>query len=115
MNTNEWIERLLVDRDLTVNSLAKAAGIVQSTLNRQIQRGDVDADMVIILARSQGLDPVTALYECGFLTDADIRDEMKPVLEKATDMELARELLRRASMGNPNMGKPLTEVAFPDN
>lgn len=116
MKSIQWLENLMKTKGLTPNAVAEKAGITPSTIFRQIERKQLTMEAVLAIARSQEANPVMAFRDCGFFTEKEVSDCIAEVsATQLTDMEIARELLRRASMGNPNMGKPLTEVAYPDN
>lgn len=116
MKSLQWLENLMNTKGLTPNAVAEKAGITPSTIFRQIERKQLTMEAVLAIARSQEVNPVTAFRDCGFFTEKEVADCISEISAiQLTDMEIARELLRRASVGNSNMGRPLTEVAYPDN
>ena len=91
----DWYNR--VAREATVNSVATRAGVIQTTLRRQLMAGKLSADTVLAIARGYGVNVLDALVESGFITADEVRKYgQRPVLANATDAELAAEIMSRA-------------------
>lgn len=84
----------------TRNAVAERAGIVQSTLNRQIDKGELKPEMVVAIARAYGAPILPGLVACGLITEQEAAikarsDSILEALAKAEDADLVREVLRR--------------------
>lgn len=118
MKASEWITEV-IDGD-TVNAAASKAGIVTSTLARQLDRGEVSAENLILVSRAYGRNPIEALADCGFLTPDEINtDAPLSVLKRVPDIELSREILRRAKLADEEgratvLDRPLDEAIKSD-
>ena len=110
MNTTKWTLKAL--GGVPVNTIAKRAGIVGSTLQRQLDGDRVSGETVIAVARALNLNPVQALVDSGVLTPEDAsRGKAQVALRAASDLELARELLRRAEASDTGFyDKPISEA-----
>ena len=95
-----------------MNTIAKRAGIVGSTLQRQLDGDRVSGETVIAVARALNLNPVRALVDSGVLTPEDAsHGKAQVALRAASDLELARELLRRAEASDTGFyDKPISEA-----
>lgn len=92
----DWYRRTV--RDASVNAVATRAGVVQSTLARQVKAGNLSAETVLAVARGYEADAIGALVACGYLTEDDVRRHGAAVaLSRALDIELAAETVRRLS------------------
>lgn len=90
-----WFDRLIGDD--TQRVAAQKAGLVESTLSRQLSRGSLRPEMVIALCRGYNRSPVTGLIETGYLQKWETEDVGIPyALEKATNQQLLDEILRRS-------------------
>lgn len=90
----EWYEG--VTEGLSVNKVALKAGIVQSTLNRQVNKKQLSPETVIAIARAYHIDVAGALISLGFITADEVRlHGVLATLKAATDRELAAEIARR--------------------
>ena len=95
MKSMEWYEKTV--RDSSVNAVAAKAGLVQSTLSRQVRAEALTAETVVAIARAYGADVLDALVACGLITRDEIRAHgVKAALEDALEIELAAEVMRRA-------------------
>lgn len=84
----------------TRNAIAERAGLVQSTLNRQIGRGELRPESVVAIARAYGVPILPGLVACGLITEQEAAikarsDSILEALAKADDADLVREVLRR--------------------
>ncbi|MBD3689846.1 hypothetical protein H8R18_01155 [Nanchangia anserum] len=92
--TVNWYRR--VADGMTVNAVATAADMTQSTLDRQIKRGNIPAPSVIAIARGLDLNPVSALVECGYLAAEEVAGDVQIIdWTTVSDSELCAEVLRR--------------------
>lgn len=113
MSEMTWYE--IVTNSDSVNAVATKAKIVQTTLNRQVQRGRLSPEVVIAIARGYKAPVLDALVSCGYLTEeeAALKDRfgLEEALQDATDEQLLRELLRRinteGSLEHPDLVTPL--------
>ena len=105
MTTMDWYRR--TTGDASVNSAATRAGLVQSTLARQLQAGRLSPESVIAIARAYGGGAISGLIDTGHLTHDDVRIYgLRPLLANATDAEIAAEVMRR--LGSPELDEPLS-------
>lgn len=94
----DWYTRTV--RDASVNAVATRAGVVQTTLARQLKTGTLSAETVLAVARGYDADAIGALIACGYLRDDDVRRHGAEVaLARALDIELAAEVVRRLPDG----------------
>lgn len=104
MTSIDWYRRVV--RDSSVNAVATKAGLVQSTLNRQVAAGELTPESVVAIARAFGADVIGGLIELGLLREDDIRAHgVHVALTQALDIELAAEILRRSS--SPHLDEPM--------
>lgn len=87
-----------------------------STVNRQLSgQSDLSASLVIEIARGYGLNVLEALVVAGFISEAEAdAPPVDMVLKLASDVELAKEILRRAEDGDESMERPVSEIANDD-
>ena len=98
MNNSEWLEK--VTNNASVNAAANRAGIVQRTLSRQVERGEISAENVIAIAIAYGAHPVRALVDTGYLDEKYARTvDPMTALRSVTEDQLADEVLRRMKRG----------------
>lgn len=98
MNSIAWMRGTVGDN--TRNAVADRAGIVQSTLNRQIDKGVLRPETVVAIARAYGVPILPGLVACGLITEHEAAikarsDSILEALAKADDADLVREVLRR--------------------
>lgn len=94
MNAIDWYEKTVGDD--SVNAVARKSGIPQTTLNGQLRKESLAPDTMVAVARAYGRDALDALVIHGLITEEDIRAHyVRTGLEKATDLEISREVSRR--------------------
>lgn len=95
MNFEAWIDDLIHPE--TRRSAAQKAGYSQSTLSRQLDRGNLRPEMVIALCRAYGRLPSQGLIETGYLRPWEVEGAGIPhALDKATNQQLLDAILRRS-------------------
>lgn len=98
METNfvDWFNQLTAGD--TQKVAAKKAGVIESTLSRQLSRGKFRPELVIALCRGYGHPPVDGLIETGYLFAHEVGAEtpLRVALESATNRQILEELLRRS-------------------
>lgn len=101
MNSLDWM-RATVGED-SRNAVAVNAEITQSTLNRQIDRGELSPESVVAIARSYSVPVLPGLVACGLITEQEAalkeRQGLEEVLTAASDADLIRAILRRIEDG----------------
>lgn len=97
----------------TTRELAYKIGTSHTTLGRQFSGAStLDVQNVIKLARAYDLNVLEALVVAGFITEREAGSPDAAIaLTAATDVELARELLRRAEAGDTSLDLPVSAVA----
>lgn len=110
MRNSDFEHYLLTNTDLNRRQLAIKAGINPSTLTRQLN-GDISTsfDTVLALHRGVGLPLIPLLMHSGLITESEAKNAGRGITA-ATDVELAREILRRAEQGRKAMSEPLDNV-----
>lgn len=94
-NFVDWFNQLTGDDPQRV--AAKKAGLIESTLSRQISRGTFRPEMVIALCRGYNRSPVTGLIETGYLQACELDGVSVPyALREATNEQLLDEIMRRS-------------------
>ena len=97
MDMKEWIASLPGSPRPT--PAAKAAGIDPSTISRQLKRGRLSAENVIILCRCFGKSPLDGLAETGYILHTDIEGvSVDEALEIATNKQIRDEVIRRITV-----------------
>lgn len=91
------------------------SGISYSTIRRQLSgEGDLTAHVVVALARTYNKNVLDALTVAGFITPEEAKSpNVADALRRATDLELAHEIVRRAAAGEAgaDLTDPLPFVA----
>lgn len=86
--------------DDTTNAVATNAGIVYTTLARQLSSGKLTPETLVAIARAYKRDAIDALIAHGIITVDDVRKHAtRPTLQSATDREIADEVWRRLNDG----------------
>lgn len=103
-NAQRWYRSVVGDD--AENAVAQRSGVRQTTLNRQLRQDSLSAESAVKIARAYGSDLLEALVAVGLIgapeavqirADVDIdRILAAEGLARATDVELAQEILRRA-------------------
>lgn len=96
----------------THRELGNHLNVSHTTIRRQLNgESALDAVSVIRLARAYQLNVLEALVAAGFLTEEEASTpSIEHALKAATDIELAREILRRAEY-SAEFDKPVSETA----
>lgn len=90
----QWYKRL-TDGD-TERTAALKAGVTTSTLNRQLAKGSLGAEVVILLSRAYGENPVMGLAATGYLTSDEATGlKAGDISELLTDQQMIRALALR--------------------
>lgn len=88
--------------------VAELAGINKDTWNRAMNLGRMQAESAIRFARAFNVQVVPFLRDLGFLTEDEVVASVaRLTLEELSDVELARELLRRVE--SSTLALPLDE------
>lgn len=84
----------------SVNAVALKAGLIQSTLNRQVRAEALAPESMVAIARAYGSDVLDALMVAGLITREDIRAHgARVTLRDVLDAEIAGEVSRRLGGG----------------
>lgn len=104
--TKKWLDQVIgTDSN---RAAAEKAGIEQSSLLSRRKRMDVPAEDIIKIARAYDQPVVEALVITGVLTsDEAMESNVRSNLASASDLNLAKEIMRRAKAGIA--GETLTE------
>jgi plasmid maintenance system antidote protein VapI len=94
----KWLET--VTHGASDTEIATKLEVSRATVNRWRRRGMVDPEAAIKLARLYGSDPVLALMATGWLSRADLNDDMfRNVVKLAPAHMLVAELHHRYQTG----------------
>ena len=94
----EWYRQ--ATGDATVNAVAAKAGLVGSTLSRQIKGDALTPETVVAVARAYDADPIDGLIVLGLITEEEVvRRGAAVVLADLTDRMLADEVYDRMIEG----------------
>ena len=95
----------------TIKEIASQAGLDNSTLGRQLSgKSTLDAASVVKIARALNLNVLESLVAAGYITAAEANTPSPTAaLADASDVDLAREILRRAEH-NERMGWPVSKM-----
>ena len=95
MNIQHWLNDLKGADSMRAAS--QKSGYAQTTLQRQVDKGQLSPEMVIALCRGYDRSPVTGLIETGYLRKWETEGVSIPyALEQATNQQLLDEILRRS-------------------
>ena len=95
MEHKAWIAELL-DGD-SMRQASKKAGYVQTTLQRQVDKGRLSPEMVIALCRAYDRPAVEGLVQTGYLYPHEVETPgVTLTLPKATNRQLLDEINRRS-------------------
>lgn len=90
-----WFNNLIGDD--TQKVAAQKAGLIESTLSRQLSRKTFRPEMVIALCRAYDRSPVTGLIETGYINEWETEGVSIPyALNKATNEQILDEINRRS-------------------
>lgn len=96
-------------------SIARAAGIEPTTLNRQLD-GDVKVQTLVAICRAYRAPLLPAFLAAGYITTDEARAMGSiSALAEATDRELVEEMLRRvvtAESEHPELTEPVSQDAI---
>lgn len=91
---NIWYRR--VTGDATERAASLRSGVTTSTLNRQLAKGELSAEVVIKLCRGYGVSPVEGLAATGHLTHEEATGvSADSAAELLSDPDLIRTLALR--------------------
>ena len=91
---NTWYRR--TTGDATERAAALRSGITTSTLNRQLSKGELSAEVVIKLSRAYGISPVEGLAATGHITHEEATGmTADSAAELLSDPDLIRTLAYR--------------------
>lgn len=104
----KWYEKTV--RGDSVNAVAAKANVVQTTLDRQLKKGALSAEMVVAIARAYRVDVLDSLVKAGLITREEIKAHgVRGALRDALDVEIAQEVARRLGDGDrPILDTPLS-------
>ena len=99
MDTIAWYEETVGDD--TTNGVATKAGLVTTTLARQLDKGRLTPETVVAIADAYGRDVLDALVSASLITREQIRRHgARAALADATDQEIAEEVWARMQRGH---------------
>ena len=109
MNSIQWMRKITNGDD--VSTIARKTGTPRRTLYRQVERGELSVDNVLLIAKSYKANPIHALVELGFI-DAHWTNtpSTKTVLKTASEDELCAEILRRLKLGSKAFDEPIDKA-----
>ncbi|SEB74255.1 hypothetical protein SAMN04488531_1703 [Corynebacterium coyleae] len=98
MDIETWINSLPGAPSIT--AVASAARIQKTTLFRQIERGAISAENVILICQAYEIDVADALIAHGYCTETDFKVEslaIREALERADWSEIFDEITKRVN------------------
>jgi transcriptional regulator with XRE-family HTH domain len=113
VQNSSWIDYLrAMAGDDNNADIARKGGVSGATVTRWFQGKGPDAEQVIALARAYDHRPTDALVAAGYLTESEVRTLGAPPrplrIRDFTDLEIARETLRRIEEGShPVLDAPM--------
>lgn len=94
MNHEQWLGALIAPD--SQRSAAARVGVTQSTVSRQLARGRLDPELVILLARAYDVNEVDALVETGYVDpEAVALAGIPTALGHATNAQILEEIRLR--------------------
>lgn len=110
VNTHvNWAEYLaIISEGATGSDIARQTGVPESTISRWLSSTSAPRpNQVVRVARAYGLNPLTALVAAGYVDESDVDlTAMSPralQLREFTELELAREMVRRVELGGSDI------------
>lgn len=80
-----------------MRAASQKSGYAQTTLQRQIDKGQLSPEMVIALCRAYDRSPVTGLIETGYIQPWEAEGVSIPfALEQASNQQILDEIMRRS-------------------
>lgn len=93
----------------SVNAVAARAGLVQTTLARQLRADALSPESIVAVARAYSADVIGALIVAGVITDEDVRRHgVRLTFKAATDAEIAAEVMKRMGGDSGILDAPLS-------
>lgn len=90
-----------------VNAVATTARVGQSTLDRQVKRGELSPEIVVAIAYAYDVDPIEGLIISGLITEEDVvRHGAEVLLASLPDRMIADEVWDRMQRGTAT--EPIT-------
>lgn len=109
MNSIQWMRKITNGDD--VSTIARKTGTPRRTLYRQVERGELSVDNVLLIAKSYKANPIHALIELGFIeAHWTSTPSTKAVLKTASEDELCAEILRRLKLGSKAFDEPIDKA-----
>lgn len=98
----------------STNKVAQLSGIPYATIYRRFDRGGIETDEIIAVARGYGINPVEALVKCGVITEEEEASGVtgEQALKLSPIEAIAAEIIRRNTKGidSDSINKPIDEV-----
>lgn len=118
MTTSHSDYFLRLTGEASVRALAEKAGLVQATLNRQLNgTSALSVQTVVAICRAYGLALAPVFVHVGFITEEEARAFSGPLsLASISDLELSKEMLRRVAAGTASTAitEPVDEQLIED-
>lgn len=97
MEHTEWLAE--ISHRASEREVGRQSGVPFRTINSQMKRGRISAEVVIRIAEGYGKSPVRALVDTGYLDEqwAETVDQIT-ALRQVSEEDLADEVLRRMKL-----------------
>lgn len=106
---DEWLTA--VTHGASRRKIAEAIKFPQSTFNRKVGKGKVEADAVIEVARAFKVSPVEALVKTGYLTSEEaVGMDSRELARMIGDKDLVREMALRIKENESDWAGTFDEV-----
>lgn len=104
----QWVDR--VSGGASLRAIARAIDAKHPTLSRQLSESALEPRYAVAIARAYNEDPLEALVICGLITREEIRRGQHTLeLSKASDRDIANEILRRLEERGTENLEPVDE------
>lgn len=91
----EWLLELISTDSM--RTAAQKTQYAQTTISRQLSRGNLSPEMVIALCRAYDRSPVQGLIETGYINDYEVEGpDVATALDKATNQQLLDQIMKRS-------------------
>ena len=97
----------------SINKIAQLSGIPYATIYRRFDKGGLETDEIIAVARGYGINPVEALVKCGVVTEEEAAGVTgAEALKLCSIQDIAAEIVRRNTAGTDReaINSPIDEV-----
>nr|DAK00013.1 MAG TPA: helix-turn-helix domain protein [Caudoviricetes sp.] len=109
---SEWLHSVTAGD--SINKISQLTRIPYATIYRRFDKGGIETDEIIAVARGYNINPVEALVKCGIITEEEAAGVTgAEALRLCSIQDIAAEIVRRNTAGidQGTINKPIDEAA----